>query len=156
MKEIPLSQGKFALIDDEDFELVSKYKWHISKKGYARTEPGKKKKINTAIPLHRLIMNAPAGVMVDHKDLDKLNNQKSNLRIATFTQNNRNVGIRKDNTSGFKGVLWNRKSGKWQARIRVDKKQIHLGFSNNIILVAKMYNEGAKKYFGEYAYLNKF
>src|ERR1044071_1696611 len=94
MKLIPLTQSKFALVDDSDFERIRQYKWYYND-GYAITyHKGKR------IRMHRLIMNAPDGVDVDHRDTNKLNNQKSNLRLCTTTQNNRNGILRKDNSTG--------------------------------------------------------
>jgi HNH endonuclease/AP2 domain len=109
MKLIPLSKGKFAKCDDENYELVSHHRWYENE-GYAITyQKGKR------IRMHRLIMNAPDGVDVDHRDHDKLNNQKSNLRLCTLTQNNQNGKLRKDNTSGYKGVSLDRSTGHWRA-----------------------------------------
>jgi hypothetical protein len=121
MKLIPLSRNKFAQIDDDDFELVSKYRW-CENEGYAVTYYKGKR-----IKMHRLIMNAKPGQAVDHKDPNKLNNQRYNLRFCTTRQNNRNVGLRKDNTSGYKGVSLEPSTGRWRPNIYVDGKVVCFG-----------------------------
>jgi hypothetical protein len=100
-------------------------------------------------------MKPPDGVEIDHKDGDRLNNQKSNLRFATSSQNKVNRGARKDNRSGFKGVAWHKQNKNWTARLMIDGKYQHLGSFSNKIDAAKKYNEFALKTYGEFAWLNK-
>lgn len=108
MKKIPLTKGQVALVDDEDYEMVSRYKWYtqdINKTLYAQrmiVTKGTGKRVTMF--MHRLIMNTPQGMDTDHIDRNGLNNQKSNLRICTRTQNLLNRGMLKSNTSGYKGV----------------------------------------------------
>jgi len=135
----------FAIVDDEDFERVNKYKWYI-RAGYALT------KINGGtIAMHNLIMESSP---IDHKDHNKLNNQKSNLRKCTQHQNTMNSRPRKNKSSEYKGVSWHTKAGKWQASISPNGKRIYLGLFETEIQAGRVYNENAKKYFGEFAYLN--
>lgn len=147
---IPVSQGKFTTIDGEDYSLVGQYRWYINHYGYAVTNVGYKK-----IFMHRLIMNTPKGLVVDHINHNSLDNQKSNLRNCTRGQNQFNMLIRKDNTSGRKGVRWHKQLKKWNARIHVNGEEISLGCYNNREKASKAYNEAAQKYYGEFANLNK-
>jgi HNH endonuclease len=148
MKKIQLSQGKYALIDDKDFELVSQYKWHYNN-GYAKTwHKGKR------IRMHRLIMNAPDGVEVDHRDLNKLNNQKANLRFCTTTQNNQNGKIRKNNTSGYKGVMLEKSTGHWRPGIYANGKCYYCGQFIDKHHAALAYDLWATDLHGEFANTN--
>ena len=156
MKQIPLSQGKFALIDDEDYERVNQYKWCINSNGYAvtsyRDSNGKWK----AMKMHRFILNLNKGdSLVDHRDTIRINNQKYNLRIASFVENLRNQKINKNNKSGFKGVRLHKPSNLYIAQIGINGKQKHIGYFKCPVEAAKAYNEAAIKYFGEFARLNE-
>ena len=156
MKQIPLSQGKFALIDDEDYERVNQYKWCINSNGYAvtsyRDSNGKWK----AMKMHRFILNLNKGdSLVDHRDTIRINNQKYNLRIASFVENLRNQKINKNNKSGFKGVRLHKPSSLYIAQIGIKEKKKHIGYFKCPVEAAKAYNEAAIKYFGEFAQLNE-
>jgi len=105
--------------------------------------------------MHRLILNAPDGMQVDHVNEIGLDNRKSNLRICNQSENQRNRSKQKNNTSGFKGVHWHVVDKRWMATIKVDKKKIHLGSFRNPIDAAKVYNSAAIKYHGEFANLNE-
>jgi hypothetical protein len=140
-----------VMVDDEDYEFLSKFNWQVDK--YNTVQTHKTDKINNTL-IHRLIMNPPNGVEIDHIDGNRLNNRKSNLRFATSSQNKINRGPRKDNTSGFKGVSLNKKLNKYGVRLMIDGKYKHLGLFNNKIEAAKVYNENALKYYGEFAWLN--
>ena len=151
--KIPLTKGRFAIIDQDDFELVSKYNWHVfAQKGYAGTDlprkDGKKKLL-----MHRLIMNPPDKMEIDHINGNVLDNRKKNLRICTHQQNCSNHrGYKK-----LKGVgkVKDRPLKKpYYASIMVNYKRIHLGYFATEIEAAKAYNKGATKYFGEFAKLN--
>ena len=157
-KEIPLSQGLVALVDDVDYEWASKHKWHAHRKPkentwYARrntvTWPNRK-----TLYLHREIMNAPPGIQVDHIDGNGLDCRRANMRLATKADNGRNRGKQSDNTSGFKGVTWNKSARKWVAQIKVNSKNIHLGYHNTAEAAARTYDEAAWKYFGDFARTN--
>ena len=157
MKQIKLTQGQVTQVDDEDFEYLNQFNWYAlydpgTKSFYAtRNCPrlfGKQKKIK----MHRVIMNTPEDMQVDHINHDTLYNLRENLRNCTMTQNNRNRGKQADNTSGYKGVSQSRK--KWQAQIRVDGKDIHLHTYPTREEAARAYDEAAKMYHGDFAVLN--
>lgn len=158
MKEIQITQGMKALIDDDDYESVSRYKWY-------RVRPAKSRTLNYAaaknypdggrstLLMHRLIINAPKGVVVDHIDGDGLNNQKTNLRLCTQGQNNFNSRINKTNTSGFIGVCPHGKNS-YRAYISINNKTIHIGNFKDPKEAAKARNEVASRLRGEFAVLN--
>ena len=149
MKEIQLNHGYVALVDDEDFERLSKWKWVYADGRAVRYDSRSKK----TIYMHRVIIDTPDGMYTDHiKTGDTLNNQKSNLRVCTYSQNQANRGLNKNNTSGFKGV--SRDGKKWRAVIMVDNKYIRLSCHDTPEQAARVYDEAAKKYFGEFASLN--
>ena len=157
MKEIPLTQGQVALVPDEWFDELNKHKWHanwdsVAKTFYViRTE---RHPVRRTIPMHRVILNAPPGVHVDHCDGNGLNNCPPNIRLDLERRNNQNRGIQKNNTSGFKGVFWRNDMMKWTAKIRVNYRLLHLGIFEDITDAAKAYNEAAIKYHKDFAVLN--
>lgn len=151
MKIIKLTQGKKALIDDEDYDLVSQYKWWVLKdrnNWYACATLR-----NQTFYMHRLIMDAQKGIQIDHKNHNGLDNQKSNLRFATHSQQRRNMRKRGECSSKFKGVCWHKKLNKWQAYIRIPYCK-SLGLFKNEENAAKAYDKAAKEHFGEFACLN--
>jgi hypothetical protein len=139
-----------TIIDSEDYNKVKDYKWHVSA-GAIKTDIDRKK-----LNLSNLILGIinSRQIVIDHIDRNKLNNRKSNLRLATHRQNDCNKIVRKDSVSGYKGVQLHKQTGKWRARIKVDYKNIHLGLFEDILDAAKAYNEAALRYYGEFAYLN--
>ena len=152
MKQIPLTQGLFATIDDADYERVSQHKWcahvrRIRKTSYAVSY------INGKLTsLHRFIMGLEDGkVWVDHIDGNGLNNQRSNLRICTRNQNQQNRPKNKNNKSGHKGVFWDSSRSKWGCAIMVNRKKIMLGRFDDLEFAAFVYQEAARKYHGEFA-----
>ena len=156
MKEIPLTRGKVALVDDEDYVDVSRFKWYAHtnyRVFYAIrniTIAGKRK----AVKLHRYIMRAPDGVEVDHLNGDGLDCQRANMRLCSRSENQQNTPAYRGNGSGFKGVERFDGGEKWRARIRVDGKQRHLGLFNSKEDAARTYDVAARLYFGEHARLN--
>jgi hypothetical protein len=141
--------------DKEDYDLIKNYCWYYDQKGYvvARGKDGK-----NAIFLHVLVMSPiPDGMVVDHKrhpprNEKKIDNRKSNLEIKTASQNNINCSLYSNNTSGIKGVSWNKRQQKWVANIQVNKKRISLGYfadKSDAIIARKQAEE---KYFGKYSY----
>lgn len=147
MKKIPLTQGKFAFVDDEDFERVNQYRWHIITDGNKKLYAASNIK-GERVLMHRFLINIPKGFETDHKNGNSLDNRKENLRKATHGQNIHNSKLRKDNTSGFKGV---RKQGnKYIARIQINNKQIHLGYFDTALQAAQAYKSASLKYFGKF------
>lgn len=151
-KEIPLTQGKIALIDDEDYERIIQYHWYADKHGY--TYYARRSFNNKHDYLHRFIMNAKPGEQIDHLDGNGLNDQKYNLRIVNNSQNHMNSKKHLDGLNKYKGISWNKRKKKWVATICLNYKHIHLGFFINELDAARAYDEAAKKYHGEYARLN--
>lgn len=157
MKRIPLSQGQFALIDNIDFETVSRFKWHV-KDGYARTTVylgmlgGKPKSIH--MYLHRLILHPPIKLEVDHINHNKLDCRREKMRICTHQENQHNQSLRKGNSSRFKGVRWDKSAAKWNARISYNNKKIHLGMFHDEAEAGMAYDAKAQELFGDFANCN--
>lgn len=151
VRYIPLTKGKFAIVDAADYERVAKYKWYASGMGgrlYAARRQDDK-----AIYLHRFLTNAPKGMVVDHKDGNRLNDRQSNLRVCTQRQNIYNSPPR-GKASRFKGVGWDKRHNKWVAGIRYYGRNIYLGLFQDEAEAARAYDRKAHELFGEYAYLN--
>lgn len=149
MKTIPLTQGKFALVDDEDFDRLNRHKWCAVRRDnlwYARRH-----KDSGGIFMHNEIAEPPKGLRWDHADGDGLNNKKSNLRPATCSQNQANARKRKDNTSGFKGVSWHRRHKKWYACLSHQGKIRFLGLFEDAERAAQAYDSAAIELRGEFA-----
>ncbi len=158
MKEIPLTRGMVALVDDEDFEWLSRWKWRCCncsggevKKIYAITNNNSATKRST-VRMHRLIFGT-TDLFVDHIDGNGLNNQRSNLRPCTNGQNMMNQS-KAHRFYLFKGVGFHKRNKRWHAAIKKDKKSIHLGYFDFSVDAAIAYNEAAKRLFGEFASLN--
>lgn len=148
MKKIEIVEGGIALIDDEDFELVNQYKWHLSDKGYAIANSKGKK-----LRMHRLVMGAAEGVVVDHRNRVKLDNQKSNLRITDLSGNACNRTPSKQRELPYKGVY--RNAGRYEARIKINRKPRYLGRFDTAEDAARAYNTAAIELHGEMACLNE-
>lgn len=159
MKIIPLSQGKVALVDDEDFEYLNQWKWYAHKSGnrwYAVRNGYRGSSKRVFIRMHRIIMNPCLTMEVDHIDHNGLNNQRRNLRIVTRYQNGQNSrsGMGRG-LSKYKGVSWYVKTNKWRVRTFVKGRYFHIGYFVSEVEAAKAYDVAALKYFGEYACTNE-
>lgn len=168
MKTISLTNKNkipyFAIVDDEDFERVNKCKWQLMTAGtitksYYAIRMIWTNGIRKSIYLHREVMGAEKGQSIDHIDRNGLNNQKSNLRFATLSQNQWNrKGWGTKTSSKYKGVYWHKKQKMWFIKIGIKKdgknKVIYLGRSKDEKEASKIYNEAVIKYFGKYALLN--
>lgn len=126
MKLVPLSGAKgaglFTQVDDEDWESVSRWSWSLGVQGYPQRGTYRNGRHQTEL-LHWFLDYR----WVDHRDRDKLNNQRSNLRLATDGQNRQNQGLRSDNTSGYRGVSWDKRNGKWRASAMLNRRCRNLG-----------------------------
>ena len=155
MKKIELANNKgIALVDDDDYDLINQYKWSLHVKRYAITNVKIDNKQVTKL-MHRLIMNEPKNMQIDHKNHNGLDNQKNNLRIVTHQQNNMNAIKINKSSSIFKGVRLHKISNKWESRIQFLKKSYYLGLFKNEKDAAMAYNIKAKELFGEFATLNE-
>lgn len=148
--EIPLTRGCITIVDSIDADF-SEFNWYIDRYGYASLSQHF---------LHRMIMTRMLGreiarwEYVDHIDRNTLNNRRSNLRLAPGNLNNFNSRLRKNNTSGYKGVTWREKSRKWQAAFHFDRKCIYLGLFGTPEEAARAYDAAVQERIGEFARTN--
>ena len=163
MKTVPLhgkkAAGRVALVDDADYELVSRYRWRV----YQRSQPGHDsgpyavahiRRTDgrwTTTTMHQLILGCNG---IDHRNLNGLDNQRSNLRPATQPQNMGNTRSHADSSSAFKGVSWIRQSQKWRGQIQVNGHKHHLGYFASEEDAARAYDAAAREVFGSFARLN--
>ena len=156
MKLIELTQGKVALVDDEDFEKVNQLKWYVAYRDKKYWCPVRGIKFNGKLKMlymSRFIMNVTdSKIYIDHINHDTLDNRKSNLRVCTHAENCYNQRKSKRSTSGYKGVSYHKHVKKWQAQICINYKYIHLGYFNNPKLAYEAYCKTAIKYHGEFAH----
>jgi hypothetical protein len=155
-RQIPLSKGYYATVDAENYAWLMQWKWCAQVRDhrvYAVRNVYLKGRYKQ-VQMHRLIMVAPSGMQVDHKNGDGTMNVYDNLRICTHAQNHRNFRPMVGWSSKYKGVSRHKKSNKWRARIMLDGKEIYLGEHESEEEAALAYNEAAKLYHGEFARLN--
>lgn len=154
MREIPLSRGMVALVDNEDYEWLSQWKWQAKRSppnhwsAYGRVN---------GVPtfMHRLLIHVPDGMMVDHINRNSLDNRKENLRVANAQENARNRSRQSNNSSGFTGVYYNKKLNKWQVQIKVNGRHIHLGVYSELSDAVFVRKSKEKELFGEFGNENR-
>lgn len=150
VKTIELSRGKHALVDDEDYLELSKFTWSATNHGtnsYAEGWITRKK-----IRMHRFLLNAPTGLSVDHINGNGLDNRRSNLRMATSSENSQNMRkLRNDSKTGIRGVSWNKNAKKFSAQIHNERRKEHLGYFNVLGDADSAYRKAEDKYFGEFS-----
>jgi hypothetical protein len=154
MKRIKLTQGKQAIVDNNDYGKISTFKWNVAEQK-CTSYASRAIKVNgkwTTQYMHRLIMDAPVGMDVDHINRNGIDNRKENMRICTRSQNLQ--WKRPTGASGYKGVYWCKNKKKWRVQIKVDDKRMSLGSYSNKIDAAKAYDTAAKIAHGEFAYIN--
>lgn len=152
MKLIQITQGYSVMVDDADYDDLMQWKWQARNNGYtvyAQRTVGKRPR--KTLNMHAYLMGR---TWVDHKDANGLNNQRTNLRLCSESQNAMNRSLNSNSTSGFKGVSYHKDRRKFQAYIKHKGKMIYLGLHETAVQGAKVYNEAALKMFGEFAKLN--
>ena len=160
MKMISLTQDKFAIVDDANYNSLNKYKWYTFKSlttCYAVRNAPISESGQRQIRMHNIILSPPKGVEVDHKNGNGLDNRISNLRFCNRSENKRSQRLSRDNTSGFKGVTLRSRVQKtvYVARIGVNKREIHLGYYPTLEAAARAYDRAALKYHGDFAMTNE-
>lgn len=158
-RKIPLTgkygQGKYALVSEEDYEELAQYKWRVGTHGYAmRAKWNPEKGNNDCVLMHREIAKPSKGLMVDHVDMDKLNNTRGNLRVVNKSQNTTNALSRKGSSSMYKGVTYNKRSGKWAVELTKDYVKHYVGLFSDEVEAARACDTKAVELFGDYARLN--
>ena len=155
MKKIKLTQNKYAIVDDEDYERLIIFKWHTLKsrgKLYAVKQNSKINNLQKRILMHRDIITVPKDMQLDHINGNGLDNRKENLRICIHQQNQQNqLNPHKNNKLGIKGVHWNKKRRKFVAQIRFNGKKLNLGCFNVLGDADSAYRMAEEKYFGKFA-----
>jgi len=159
-RRIPLTQGKFAIVDPGDYEELAKYKWFAigCERGFyaARMVKAKAGRVKQrTVRMHRAVLDVPAGKFIDHINHNGLDNRRANLRVVTKRQNSWNKRKQRGNySSQYKGVTWLKKAGKWQARIVCKGRAIVIGYFDDEKAAARAYDARASELFGDYAALN--
>lgn len=154
-KLIPLTQGQYAIVDETDFEWLSRWKWHAcwsSCTGTYYADRGTSKTGN--IRMHREILGLPRGDnrQVDHREPgNTVDNRRKNIRIATRSQNQANIRVHKASASKLKGAHFNKRRDRWYSTITVSGKRIYLGSARSARVAHELYCSAARKYFGEFS-----
>lgn len=139
-----MGKGQVARVDDADFEAVSALRWYVAKNGYAANDSRPRK------TMHRMVMGFPDG-SVDHINGDRLDNRRANLRVCTQSGNTANSKLSRANTSGYKGVSWDKKAGKWTVTTTKDYRHVFGGYFDSKEEAAARYAELARELHGEFA-----
>jgi hypothetical protein len=153
MKTIPLTKGKFTIVDDDDFEWLNSFKWFYLSTGYAARNPRDNETSTNTILMHRFILNLNGIPQADHISGDRLDNRRGNLRVVTPHENAFNRGRNRNNRSGFKGVCWHVCANKWRAYINLNRRQIHLGLFKDKNDARDAYRTAVVKYHGRCAHV---
>jgi hypothetical protein len=158
-RRIYLGEGYWTILDLLDYYRLRKYRWIVGGKDgkfYAMRAVKVSEREIKLISMHREIMNAPAGMLVDHRNRNSLDNRRANLRLATPSQNsyNRQKINSKKTSSKYRGVTYNKRDNKWTSRIKVNGKTLWLGYFDNEMDAGRVYDKAAIKYYGEFAHLN--
>jgi hypothetical protein len=154
VKEILLTQGKVAVVDDADYDRLACWKWRY-RDGYAvRSAPRVPGVSRKTIYMHREIMGTPCGMETDHANGNKLYNLRSNLRVCTSSENKMNREKHRDGASGYKGATFDKSRNKWQSKITVNKHIVYLGRYDTPEEAAQAYDAAAMRLHGEFAKTN--
>jgi AP2 domain/HNH endonuclease len=156
MMQIPLTQGKYALVDLADFDELSKSKWHFNAQGYAARNVVKSDGKRAPVTMHRMILDAQKGIHVDHINGNRLDNRRVNLRLCTSGENLMNTnGQTRRVYSKFKGVTWDKNRKKWIAQIQAYGEHKMLGRFGSEEQAAAAYDNAAKNMHGAFARINQ-
>jgi hypothetical protein len=155
MRELPIDGGRaVALVDDDDYARLAAHVWSISWNGYVVRRPRPDGKRRVMVYMHRDVLGVSGNELVDHKDMNKLDNRKENLRHANKSTNGANCKKRERCSSVFKGVCWHAQRSKWVAYVTHQQKRRYLGVFHDETAAARAYNAAASALFGEFARLN--
>jgi hypothetical protein len=157
-RRINLGEGKWVILDQEDYYRLSGFKWYVNGNGvnfYAFRNMVVGPGLTRMKSMHREIMGSPKGMLVDHRNRDTFDNRRANLRLATHSQNSCNSNINKaGRSSQYRGVSFDRKRKYWNVQVVLEGKYVFFGRYKSEIEAAKAYDEAARKYHGEFARLN--
>lgn len=155
MKTIKLTKGYEAIVDDELFDWLNQWKWNVRDCGVGRYAQRTRPSDHTNLQMHRVILGAKPGEIVDHINGNGLDNRRCNLRLCSQAENTRNRKKSQLSRSKFKGVLWSESHQKWRARIAAGNRRVHLGWFLTEIEAARAYNYAALRLHGQFAKLNE-
>ena len=156
---IALTRGQVSKVDAADYDWLMRWSWYadwnVGAGSFraARMQPVAGSTKRRTIMMHAQILDAPQGLIPDHKNHDELDNRRSNLRSATIQQNNCNQRVRTDNNSGHKGVTWHKAANKWASQINIGGKRKHLGVFDDVEDAAQAYRIAAASEYGEFAFI---
>ena len=152
-RSIPLTQGKVAWVDQSDYTMLSRFRWHLHVQGYAVRNTWTVGRGGVSL-MHRMVMLPSPAQVVDHANGNPLDNRRKNLRVCSQAENNGNLRRPATNTSGFKGVSWFARGSRWVAHIRVNGRSTNLGYFDKAEDAARAYDEAAVLHRGEFARVN--
>ena len=150
MKYIPLTKNQFAVVDDESYDYLNQWKWKLDSKGYAVRQTSRKLPPRKNIYMHREIVKTPEGMFTDHKNFNRLDNRKENLRICTKRQNQIHQ-FNSRNKTGYRGISWNERDKAWVVQISTELGIVKRKQVKDKELAIQIYKELSKEYYGEFA-----